>query len=194
MMLASLLSSSKDVGPESRLQASQILGETRWLDDLLRAYDGLASPHKDGRYATESIRLDLLAADVVTPIGMSCSTHISLDACEIYAQVDRLAFWRALRNVVCNALQAAGPAGTVAVRISSVDGFAVVDVDDDGPGFDATKPTATSLGLAIVEEFVSSCGGDLEIRRGSLGGCRARLRLPAADGYASDPFGAQCAS
>jgi signal transduction histidine kinase len=113
----------------------------------------------------------------------------------VWASVDPLAFWRAIRNVVGNAVEAAGPEGTVAVRVSTIDGHAIVDVDDDGPGFDASQPTVTSLGLGIVDELVASWGGELEIRRGRLGGCRVRLRVPvASDSYSAESRGAQCAS
>ena len=39
MLLAALLNSGDDVGPESRAWADQILGETRWLHQLMSALD-----------------------------------------------------------------------------------------------------------------------------------------------------------
>jgi signal transduction histidine kinase len=61
-----------------------------------------------------------------------------------------------------------------------VDGWTVVQVDDDGPGFGAGAPGVSSLGLGIAQDLADAAGGDLEICRGALGGCCVRLRLPAA--------------
>ena len=37
-----------------------------------------------------------------------------------------------------------------------------------------------SLGLGIVQDLAAAWGGELEIRRGVLGGCCVQLRLPSA--------------
>jgi signal transduction histidine kinase len=178
MLLASVLTSSKDIGPVSRGRVGQILAETHWLGELIRAYD--QAPDGDGRdpRGADVIRLDLLVADIVRPIRLSSSTRVSVDADEVSARVNRLAFWRALRNIICNAQEAAGPDGHLAVAVSEAEGFAIVDVDDDGPGFDPTRATPSSLGLKITAELVDSWGGHLQIGTGSLGGCSVRLVLP----------------
>ena len=66
-------------------------------------------------------------------------------------------------------------------------------IDDDGPGLakdlrveamqrgrrlDETRP-GTGLGLAIVADLAKLYGGQLMLEDSSLGGLRARLRLPA---------------
>lgn len=181
MLLASVLTSSKDIGPESRARVGQILAETQWLEELIRAYDDVPDGGGRDSHAADVIRIDVLVADIVRPIRLSSRIRISLDAAEVSARVNRLAFWRALRNIICNALEAAGPDGRLAVRVSDADGFAVVDVDDDGPGFDAERSTPSSLGLRITAELVDSWGGHLQIGRGSLGGCNVRLLLPQGD-------------
>jgi signal transduction histidine kinase len=180
-LLASVLTSSKDIGPVSRGRVGQILAETHWLGELIRAYD--QAPDGGGRdsLAADVIRLDLLAADILRPIRLSSRTRISLVADEVSARVNRLAFWRALRNIICNAQEAAGPDGRLAVEVSAADGFVVVDVADDGPGFDPALTTPSSLGLRITAELVDSWGGHLQIGRGSLGGCTVRLVLPQGD-------------
>jgi signal transduction histidine kinase len=181
MLLAALLNTGDDVGPESRTWADQILGETRWLHQLMTALDDClaeretAAPPMHG----EPIRLDALATEVVAAVQLSTFTRIVLDVQEAWAHVDRLAFWRALRNLVDNAVRAAGPRGMVRVRISRADGWAVTQIDDNGPGFGAGPPGMASLGLGIVQNLVAANGGDLGIRRGALGGCCVRLQLPA---------------
>jgi signal transduction histidine kinase len=72
----------------------------------------------------------------------------------------------------------------------------VIVIDDDGPGLseaqaeqvvrrgerlDETRP-GTGLGLSIVTELLSLFGGTFELARADLGGTRAIVRLPIADG------------
>jgi signal transduction histidine kinase len=106
---------------------------------------------------------------------------MELETSEVWATADKLAFWRALRNVVGNAIRAAGPAGRVALRVERSGPWAVAQVDDDGPGFGSARSGMASMGLDIVRESVASCFGQLEIPRSSLGGCCVLLRLPIPD-------------
>ncbi|MEV1289242.1 sensor histidine kinase [Micromonospora sp. NPDC049679] len=179
-LLATLLSTAPDVGAESRARALLILKEIRWLDRLQREYEEcLLAPAEAARRASpENIRLDLVAAEVVEAIRLSHTTLIEFRAEELTAFTDRLAFWRVLRNVLLNAVRAAGPSGTVRVRISIETDGAVTHVEDDGPGFSTVPPRPGSLGLDIVQDLASGWGGGLEIRRGRLGGGCVRLRIP----------------
>ena len=178
IMLASLLVSSDDVGPDGRRRASQLLEEARWLVALENAYQNSAADDDAAGSALEPIRLDLCARQTVAVLGLSTTTEIELSTSEVWAVVDKLAFWRALRNIVGNAIRAAGPAGRVLLCVERSGDWAVAQVDDDGPGFGAACSGIASMGLDIVYESVASCGGQLEIRRGALGGCCVRLRLP----------------
>lgn len=180
-LLAALMSTAPDVGPDSRARAALILKELSWLDQLQQAYEEcMPAPVETGWRGRERIRLDLVAAEVVEAMGLSCTTRVELRAEELTVYVEPLAFWRVLRNVVHNAVRAAGPSGTVVVRLASEGGWAVTQVDDDGPGFGAAPPRAGALGLGIVQDLTIECGGSLEIRRSALGGGCIRLRLPSA--------------
>jgi signal transduction histidine kinase len=181
MLLASLLDDAPDVGPESRRRARQILGEARWLDHLQRAYDGtFAECDEVGTAVPELVRLDVLACEAVDAVRLSTSTRIGFSGREAWTLIDRLAFWRAVRNMVGNAVRAAGPDGRVEVSVERGAGRAVVQVDDDGPGFGAAPAGRDSLGLEIVREFAVTWNGHLEICRSNLGGCCVRLRVWAA--------------
>jgi two-component system sensor histidine kinase TctE len=176
MMLAATVKASKDVGRVSQTRVEQILAETRWLSELLRAYDR----DLDERQAPSPVRLDLTAVEILRPVRMSSTARIVLEASAVSATVDRLGFWRALRNLICNAIRAVGDTGCVVVRVSSADGAGVVEVEDDGPGFDPAAASPTSLGLTIVADFVERHGGTLSIGRGELGGCAVRMLVPEA--------------
>jgi signal transduction histidine kinase len=174
MMLGSALMTSKDMGQDSRVRVMQLIAESHWLDELIRAYDDVPG----GGNANSPIRLDEVVTDIVRSIQLSGALQVSVHTEVVYARVDRLSLWRAVRNVVCNAFAAAGPHGRLAARVSSIDGFAAIDFDDDGPGFEQADSTKTSHGLSIVKQFVDSCGGRMEISRSDLGGCHTRLLLP----------------
>jgi signal transduction histidine kinase len=181
MLLASLLEDAPDVGADSRQRARQILGEARWLDRLQRAYDATFGARDGGiRPVPEPVRLDLFAQEAVTAIRLSTSTTIRFSGAEAWMVTDPLAFWRALRNMVGNAVRAAGSRGLVEVCVAPVADRLVIQVDDDGPGFGAVPARADSLGLQILRKFAADWGGDLEICRSDLGGCRVRLTTRAA--------------
>lgn len=180
-LLASLLHSAPDVGPDSRQRARQILGEARWLEQLQRAYEQTLSDPEDSLSAdVKAIRLDLFADEVVNAVMMSASTELRYRCQETWARVDKLAFWRVLRNMISNAVRAAGPHGQVDVSVETTAGKSSVRVEDDGPGFGASPPGLGAYGLDIVQQFAIGWGGELEIGQSRLGGCSVRLQLPAA--------------
>lgn len=98
--------------------------------------------------------------------------------------------FRALRNLVENALAHAPPATTVTIRVSPDRDLAVLD---RGPGFDADKmaPEArrqgrgrtdrhdgVGLGLSIVDRTMAAHGGRLELSNDPAGGGIATMRFP----------------
>lgn len=177
-LLATLLTEADDVGPDGRRQARLILGETRWLEQLLRAYDDTSDRGPSLSDNGCAIEVDEVLFEVVDAMRTATLTPIHLTSERAYVRVNRLAFWRALRNLLDNAIRAAGPSGAVDVRVSADSGWIVIEIDDDGPGFGAGGSGRSSLGLNIVQDFVAHAGGQLEIRRGFLGGCCVSLRLP----------------
>jgi signal transduction histidine kinase len=178
IMLASAVAVSDDIGVKSRELIEQLLGETRWLDHLLRRLDEddearpLPSPDR--------IRVDELAAEVVAGMRLATSHRVGFIAQPAWAHMDALALWRALRNVLDNACRVAG--SRVDVRVGHEQGWITIQVDDDGPGFGsgaaAKKGGLASLGLGIVHDLVSGYGGSLEIRHCELGGARVSILLP----------------
>ncbi|MDT7539048.1 MAG: hypothetical protein QOI82_2633 [Actinomycetota bacterium] len=103
----------------------------------------------------------------------------------------------ALRRLVDNLLVNAHRHGSIVEVHTAVDnGFAVLDVDDNGPGippadrervFDRwvrldvsrSRPHGgAGLGLALVRDIASAHGGEVAVQESPLGGARLRLRLP----------------
>lgn len=112
----------------------------------------------------------------------------------VIADPDRLA--QALANLVENAGKYARSAVLVSTRAE--DGWAVVTVDDDGPGIaphdqphvferlyvarhaPERRENSSGLGLAIVNELVTGMGGTVAAGSAPNGGARLSIRLPLA--------------
>lgn len=179
-LLASVLNTSSDVGAGGRARVAQLLIETRWLAELFRLYERELDSYEQTEGEVDGpARLDVVAADVVRPVEMG-GRRIVLESTPVLANVGRLGMWRALRNLVGNAVTAAGPDGQVLVRVAAEKGLAVVEVHDDGPGFDGATVRPEALGLAIVRSFVDAHDGRLAISRGAHRGTVVRLEFPAA--------------
>ncbi|HET8541875.1 MAG TPA: ATP-binding protein [Anaeromyxobacter sp.] len=96
-------------------------------------------------------------------------------------------------NLMKNAVEAAGPAGDVDVRIGlRGEEHVEVAVRDSGPGipaeaknrlfepFFSTKSSGTGLGLAVSRAIALAHGGDIDVRNGEPAGAVFTLRLPRA--------------
>jgi two-component system OmpR family sensor kinase len=131
---------------------------------------------------------------------------ISLEASEAAAvEGDPDAIARIIRNLLENAVAAAGPAGHVRLRVAKDGREARLSVEDDGPGVPATErerifdrfvrlapggPTGSGLGLAIARRIARQHQGDLtcdEVERGARFTLRLPLAGPAGQGELTQP-------
>jgi len=85
---------------------------------------------------------------------------------------------RIAQEALQNALRHAG-ADHVAVRLHGADGSLVLEVEDDGAGFDPQAPDLRSrrLGLTSMEERARRLGGRLAVRSAPGAGTTVRLEL-----------------
>jgi signal transduction histidine kinase len=178
IMLASAMSVADDVGPASRKRVDALLGETRWLDHLLRRLDEDDDRPEDHLPSPERVRVDELVGEIVAGLRLASFRKVAYDPAPAWAHIDPLALWRAVRNILDNACRIAGD--RVDVSVLCQDGWTIVQVDDDGPGFGAGPGGLASLGLGIVHDLVTGYGGGLEVSRCELGGARVRIQLPSA--------------
>lgn len=117
-------------------------------------------------------------------------------------QADEDALYRALVNLVANALDAMGQGGRLTLRLAWNDGGAAraahrafnrrvrIEVEDTGAGiaashservfnpFFTTKDTGTGLGLAIAHKIVEDHGGAIDFRSVPGAGTTFRIVLP----------------
>jgi signal transduction histidine kinase len=164
------------------------------IDDMNKTLDDILSLARLGRPSEPEQRVDLPAL-----IDSVAEEFEDLGADVTVEEADRLAVpmrpnlvKRALRNLIENALKYGERAR---VRVRPAEGWAVVEIDDEGPGippeetermFEAFTRLETSrsrdtggagLGLALARAIVDAHGGTLTLANQECG-LRATMRLP----------------
>ena len=195
-----------DLGDSIRHVEACLQESKRFLEDLVRL-------GRTGTIEMESARVELsrLAADVVfeqrdalAAAGIDVTVAAGLPAAWCNAKRAK----QVLTNLVRNAIKHGRPAAGATLRIGpaeaayadGADGFAWIEVADNGPGIPAQlaeeiflpgrrgptpDETGTGMGLAIVKKIVDHYGGSVAVHRASADGGAAfvfSLRLATAGG------------
>jgi signal transduction histidine kinase len=112
----------------------------------------------------------------------------------LVAEVDAALLKRALLNLLLNAQQAIEGGGKVVVEGGCEEGFAILEVRDDGKGIPAEEigkvfevyysrsKAGSGLGLPTARRIVEEHGGTLELRSREGEGTIVTLRLPLCGG------------
>ena len=117
---------------------------------------------------------------------------ISLQVSQLTGELlcNRDALVGACMNLISNSVDAG--ASSVVVSLAVEAGQLVLEIKDNGPGFDprqaqqlmeafyTTKSHGTGLGLAVVQAVVKAHGGEFELTAAPSGGAQARIVLPMA--------------
>lgn len=111
---------------------------------------------------------------------------------ELPVQGDKDLLYRAVFNILMNAVQAMDGAGTITIQGRLENGVPILSFTDSGPGFApetlekaadpffTTKDHGTGLGLAIVSTILDSHGADLAFSNAESGGARVTITFAAA--------------
>lgn len=183
------IESVEDDGARAKM-AGTIEEITQTLDEIL-ALARIGRNHS----VAETTELSALAASVVEEFEDMGEPVALVSEVRLAAPVHLTWLKRGLRNLVTNALRYAG---TARVAVLREDGWAVLRVDDDGPGIPAhriadmllpfTRGEASrnretggaGLGLTLARAVAEQHGGTLTLVNRTEGGLRAELRIPLA--------------
>jgi signal transduction histidine kinase len=145
------------------------------LDELRSLILGLRPPEleRDGLEATLRKEVEMLARTHGTDIVLNVDAGFAGAGADCDLAVLRIAH-EALHNAIRHAR-----AEHVTVRLARNDGTLVVEVADDGIGFDPHAPDLRSrhLGLTSMEERARESGGRLLIKSSPGAGTRVRIEL-----------------
>lgn len=158
-----------------------------------RLVDGLLELSREGGIQSAPVAMRDLTDDVVSRLKLvtglpSAEVRVSGDAAVIG---DAAKLRQVLTNLIRNAIESAGSAGSVDVEIDDRDpGAVAVRVRDSGAGIPAidqarlfdpfftTKSVGTGLGLAVSRAIARAHGGDVDLVSGQAGQTTFRRRLP----------------
>jgi K+-sensing histidine kinase KdpD len=191
MMTLSLLTES--VRDDAAIPAS-----SRWrmelvLQEMLRAMDMItdylpAQAAAASAPETSSTDVRRMAVEVAQLAGLAYETAVTVrPGRPATIQISPTVLWRVLANLVDNAVRAAGPDGSVEIRVEQ-ELDTVIEVVDDGPGPERGPHGMRGLGLSVVGQLLDLAGGHLEMARARpAGGTRARLVFGLAREYTMIP-------
>lgn len=154
------------------------------LLDLVRFDTGQAIPR------LAPLRLDLLAEEVAAAVRPEQGTVTAAPGEPAVVDADMALLRQAIDNLVRNATRRAD---LVELTTTLTRHDAVLEVTDNGPGFDpAVLPRVfdryargdrrgeVGMGLAIVKAIVTAHGGTIEAENRAGGGALVRLRIPVS--------------
>ncbi len=172
----------------SEIQAAAVRAGTSISDmlDLARLEAGQAMPRR------VPMRLDLLAEEVAAATSTD-ATAVTVDALEpVVVDADDSLLRQAIENVVHNA---ARRAQHIELRVRLAKREAIVEIHDDGPGFEPellpgvferwaqgsgrADRQGAGIGLSIVATIMTAHGGTATAANGPSGGAVVTLRFPS---------------
>ena len=161
----------------------------------------------------ESMNFNEMLAEVTTlydEIHTKVAIELELDGRAILIMADAVRLRQLVHNLIKNSLETIEADGWIKLQTRSLREFGVqyaeLIVEDSGDGiadevadnlFDpyvTTKTTGSGLGLAIVKKIVDEHNGVVWVEKGSKGGARFIIRLPAISSSSDDMAGTEDAT
>jgi signal transduction histidine kinase len=173
--LAGLEDAIRASSAKAALQITSVLRAevTATVSEVRRILDDLQPGALEGRGFAEAIRRGVESVALTLPVNVDVGPLPALAP-----RVEQTAY-RIVTEAVTNAVRHAG-ASRLDVRVrGDDDDNLIVDVRDDGGGFDPTRPPRVGIGLASMRARARELGGEVEISS-SDDGTTVTLTVPTA--------------
>jgi len=178
-----------------------IIEEVSRLDGILRDYLLIARNEPAPKGPLDLVvtlrRSVRLLAESIEKTDIEIITDFEIDEAPFHGEEKRLQ--QSFLNILLNAMQALGSAGTIKVSVAKRGKNYRITFEDDGPGiaakdidrifepFFTTKPAGSGLGLAIVKKVIDDHDGTLDVKSAEGAGTSVVVTLPAST--ADEPDG-----
>jgi nitrogen fixation/metabolism regulation signal transduction histidine kinase len=194
-LLQSSLTYARELGADSRTDfegaLAVVIARTTQLNTFMR---GFADVFRLPPPAVQPVDLVAILERVVRlqsarPEASGIAWEWDLDAPSIRVAADPAQLEQALVNIVKNAVEAVGGAGTIAIRATAAP--VVLVIEDSGPGltaeaqanlftpFFSTKPNGQGIGLTLVSEILAGHDFDYALERTERGTTAFRITFTA---------------
>lgn len=166
--------------------------EIRRLNRLIEDFLMFARPARPSlrRVDVNGLLRDISDRFCLQHSGSSIRVETGIPDSPCYARVDPDLLARAIGNVLQNAAEASGEAGTVGIRAEYTEGTWTAEISDEGPGippenlhrifepFFTTRSRGTGLGLAYAAQVIGYQGGSVTAENREIRGARFRMEIP----------------
>lgn len=177
---------------EGATVAQQKLAELSLLVERLLI---LSVPARSAADAHEVVSLRDLLEDVVQSLPNDDRARVEVSEGDALVRGDATLLGMMVANAIANGLKFGG---AVTTEVSLVEGIAVLHVDDDGPGVEASERERAfepffrssealrrripghGLGLALIRHIATTHGGSATLVDKQTQGARLEIRLPSA--------------
>lgn len=205
LLAESLASSSPEEAEISRLMQSNSLRLQKLIEDLLQF--GRTQQLVSNLDIEPDIRLDWIIEEIVASQSVAAGAkqiEIETELESARAAVDTGKLRIVVDNLLTNAIKYTPAGGTIRIELRREDQSVRLDVEDTGPGIDASEQQSifepfvqgsalyqssvkgTGLGLAIAKDYVESHNGKIEVVPSESGAhFRVTLPLPEPDAEAA---------
>lgn len=195
---ATLLQGSEGASPEQSRYIEKILFNTRRLSRLVgnilllsKVDNQTIQPKPTTFRLDEQIRQSIVLLEPEWE-QKDIEFDVELETME-YTGYENL-LMHVWNNLIGNAVKFDPEGGFVGIRLKRQENRAVFTIDDNGPGIpeeerkhvfnkfyqtdSSHKSEGNGLGLALVKQIVSLCGGEVTTENRPEGGCRFTVKLP----------------
>ncbi len=167
------------------------------IQNLMEVYRMESEPNALKFATTNLSRLVEVSVNKFAPFaklrGVELTSEVPANVIEINS--DHVALERVLHNLLGNSLKFTPAEGSIKLRLSSSDGFAIIEVQDTGPGIKAEEQSklftrfaqgdvgrryvrGSGLGLYLCKKICDAHGGTIVCDSKENGGTTFRMKIP----------------